>query len=274
MTKWIFTDVDGTLLHELQEVPQSSRNLITHLKAKSNVHIVVTTGRSLKSAKTVLSNFFQPTWYFPGIYSDGLVVFGKDEQDIIYEHTMDSRETQALADALKSKFPSTSFYVGTRTHACITESTEVLANFCKRWTETMVPVSSVSAIEKETGCSAIFLGVLGEGKEQLDIVEAWLEENYGSQYRLLRIGDEIIYAMRPGWSKWEGIKKLAEHLDIDLNKNVITIGDGVNDIEMLRACANSVAMGNGHPLAKDAAKRVTGHILEDGWAEAIISLNV
>jgi len=50
---------------------------------------------------------------------------------------------------------------------------------------------------------------------------------------------------------------------------ILTIGDGTNDIPMLKAAGFSVAMGNGNEAVKAAADAVTGSVDDDGFAAAI-----
>ena len=66
-----------------------------------------------------------------------------------------------------------------------------------------------------------------------------------------------------GGSKAKGIKKIMGNLNISL-ENIYAFGDGLNDVEMLKTIANSVAMGDGHEDAKNVAKHVTTNVNEDG----------
>ncbi|WP_462413206.1 HAD family hydrolase [Neobacillus sp. Marseille-QA0830] len=79
----------------------------------------------------------------------------------------------------------------------------------------------------------------------------------------------------PHVSKWSAIKNLLLTYRISPNE-VVTIGDGPNDIEMVRHAGLGVAMGNASEKIKDAADFVTGHHENDGLAEFIESylLNV
>ncbi|MGV3263577.1 HAD family hydrolase [Cytobacillus pseudoceanisediminis] len=72
----------------------------------------------------------------------------------------------------------------------------------------------------------------------------------------------------PDVSKWAAIKSLLNELGISPNE-VAAIGDGPNDIEMLRHAGTGVAMGNAGKLVKDAADFVAGHHENDGLAEFI-----
>ena len=51
--------------------------------------------------------------------------------------------------------------------------------------------------------------------------------------------------------------------------DIMTIGDGINDIPMLQAAGFSVAMGNGSDEVKAAAQTVTDDCENDGFAKAI-----
>ncbi|MED4224726.1 HAD family hydrolase [Neobacillus cucumis] len=74
--------------------------------------------------------------------------------------------------------------------------------------------------------------------------------------------------LAPNVSKWSAIKSLLRTLRISPNE-VVAIGDGPNDIEMLRHVGTGVAMGNASEEVKKAADFVTGHHENDGLAEFI-----
>ncbi|WP_286230847.1 HAD family hydrolase [Neobacillus mesonae] len=72
----------------------------------------------------------------------------------------------------------------------------------------------------------------------------------------------------PNVSKWSAIKSLLREYRISANE-VAAIGDGPNDIQMLRYAGTGVAMGNASEVVKAAADFVTGHHESDGLAEFI-----
>ncbi|WP_026582671.1 Cof-type HAD-IIB family hydrolase [Bacillus sp. J33] len=78
-------------------------------------------------------------------------------------------------------------------------------------------------------------------------------------------GFEIV---APNVSKWSAIKSLLTEFQISPNE-VAAIGDGPNDIEMLRHAGIGVAMGNASEKVQAAADIVTGHHEHDGLAEFI-----
>jgi Cof subfamily protein (haloacid dehalogenase superfamily) len=72
----------------------------------------------------------------------------------------------------------------------------------------------------------------------------------------------------PFVSKWSAIKSLLSDFRISPDE-VVAIGDGPNDIEMLRRVGTGVAMGNAGEKVKAAADFITGHHENDGLAEFI-----
>jgi hypothetical protein len=72
----------------------------------------------------------------------------------------------------------------------------------------------------------------------------------------------------PDASKGAGLRWLAQRLGIPMAQT-LAIGDGVNDVSMLRAAGLGIAMGNAAPEVQQAADAVTAANDEDGCALAI-----
>ncbi len=71
-----------------------------------------------------------------------------------------------------------------------------------------------------------------------------------------------------GVSKASGLAHVADQLGVDA-ADVLAIGDGRNDIEMLRWAGRGVAMGQAVEEVREAADDVTGTVYEDGAATEI-----
>lgn len=80
--------------------------------------------------------------------------------------------------------------------------------------------------------------------------------------------DDGFELVAPNVSKWSAIKSLLHAFRISPHE-VAAIGDGPNDIEMLRQVGIGVAMGNASEEVKAAANFITGHHENDGLAEFI-----
>ena len=70
-----------------------------------------------------------------------------------------------------------------------------------------------------------------------------------------------------GVSKWNGIERVMEHFRTDAS-DVITFGDGLNDVEMLRRASIGVAVARASRAARDAASFVAEDIDDGGILKA------
>ena len=85
--------------------------------------------------------------------------------------------------------------------------------------------------------------------------------------------DTVAEMVPLGFSKGTGIEKVCELTGVPV-RNTVSIGDSVNDLEMLRAAGLGVAMGNGTKVAKETADYVTTGIHEDGIRNALQYLDL
>lgn len=81
-------------------------------------------------------------------------------------------------------------------------------------------------------------------------------------------GAPFVEVMAAGVSKADGLRRLCRHLGVARDE-VLALGDGLNDVPMLRWAGHGVAVANAVPAALDAADEVTGAADGDGVAMVI-----
>lgn len=74
-------------------------------------------------------------------------------------------------------------------------------------------------------------------------------------------------------TKWHGIEFLINHIGANIN-DVITVGDGPNDVEMLKNAPLGIAVGKSHVKAKNVADFITDDIDEGGILKVCYDLNL
>ena len=79
--------------------------------------------------------------------------------------------------------------------------------------------------------------------------------------------------MKNGVSKWNGIRKLAEILDIPV-KDTIAVGNYYNDIDMIRHAGMGIAVANSPKEVKEAADHVTVNDNNNDAMSEIIDLMI
>ena len=77
-----------------------------------------------------------------------------------------------------------------------------------------------------------------------------------------------IHLQEQGVNKGRAFLDLARDMGLSPG-DFLAIGDGINDVEMIRAAGIGIAVGNAHQQAKDAAVYVTEKTYGDGFIEAI-----
>jgi hydroxymethylpyrimidine pyrophosphatase-like HAD family hydrolase len=78
----------------------------------------------------------------------------------------------------------------------------------------------------------------------------------------------IVELFDPKADKWQALERLANHLNIPLERTA-AIGDQTNDLSMITHAGLGIAMGNAHPTVAAAADRHTARCEDDGVAQAI-----
>ena len=122
-----------------------------------------------------------------------------------------------------------------------------------------------------------YLRQRGQGVQKVQLcttdqkLRLWLLEDLKARFSGVAISTALPYNVEvndKNGHKGGGIAKLCEHLGCKM-ENVMTLGDGINDVTMLQMAGVSVAMENAAPEAKAAAKYVTASCDESGVAQAI-----
>jgi hydroxymethylpyrimidine pyrophosphatase-like HAD family hydrolase len=87
--------------------------------------------------------------------------------------------------------------------------------------------------------------------------------------RIMQAGvSEMLEVLPKGGSKGAALRTLLKDLKLS-PEQVMAVGDGENDIEMLRLAGVGVAVSNAQSILKEAADHVTTASYGDGVAEAI-----
>jgi Cof subfamily protein (haloacid dehalogenase superfamily) len=255
MKKYLFFDVDGTLYNSNKEIPSSTLKAIE--QAKKNGHeIGIATGRAPFMIKDLLETLDIHTY----VCFNGQYVVMQDE--VIF------------------------------TDGIPNEQLEEILLFAEQRNEPIAYFNDEVMIASHSGNENVAVS-LATLKYPYPIVERKFYENNSVYQTLIFVNEEEEKAYRERFpqlqivrwhsvscdllpkdgSKARGLQKLIESKNIPI-ENVFVFGDGLNDVEMLRYIPNSVAMGNGHEQAKEAAKMVTRHVDDDGILHALQTLQL
>lgn len=253
MIKALFLDIDGTLLSfTTHRIPQSALDAIAQAQAKG-VKVIIATGRCLP---LVTIKEFKPDAY---ITTNGCCCYDGARKSI-YKAPIPLTAKQAIAQQLSQMSEPTSMAFCADDRVYINRVTPRVEHINGMLGLPIFPVEPVEHMLQEDICEII---AYFDQEEEQRIYAPIIPECEFPRWHP-DFSDIIV----KGHSKQTGIDHILEHFGIDL-ADTMAVGDGGNDVEMLRHVAIGVAMGNATDTVKAEANDVTDHIDNDGLAKAI-----
>ena len=247
--KLIALDVDGTLVDRTNVMSPAVREVV-HAVRDAGIETVIATGRGIPGVMEAAGIVGFTEGY--AVASNGAVTIAYDPAvEVLNTITFDASEAvrrvlEAVPDALVA-VEETGF--GFRVNRPFPDG-EVTGEYILEDIESLIarPVSRV---------------IIRAPEQQADDFHR-LVEGLGLTDTNYYIGYTAWLDLAPvGVSKASGLAYLCERLGFSAD-DVLAVGDGNNDIEMLRWAGRGVAMGQAPDFVKDAADAVTGGVLEDG----------
>jgi Cof subfamily protein (haloacid dehalogenase superfamily) len=264
----IALDLDGTTLNAKGHVSPRTRAAIAAVVA-SGAYVAFATGRNYTEAKPVLVE----AGHFPlAVFAGGALIVDTREERALLAVPMHgglARELSADLEGLGHAVLALQNTFATGVDYFISErlSMEPATSKWLHLTQTVTELRPNLAVEGHEGTLRISVVVPAhQAPDVADLLEAkYTGRAIWHSITVPQRNVEVIEIFDPAATKWTGLGQIAARLGVKTGE-ILAVGDDVNDLAMLSAAGLGVAMGNGHPLAKSAAKRVIGHNDEDGLA--------
>ena len=250
MIKVVYIDFDNTLYsHFTSSIPGSAIKSINLLRQKG-IKVFLCTGRTYYE----MSFFDISAIELDGmILSNGQVAYDKNN-NIIYEKPIEGILKDKIIELYQNK--NLPIFIATKDSIQINYVNDKVKQV-QQAIDTSVP--EIKPYNNESFyMSAAFI----ENKKQLNEV---MKLNDIAEITFWHEG--AVDIVPKGISKSSGIDIINKKYGFN-KKEVMAIGDGENDILMLKNCAIGVAMGNSSQDIKDIADYVTSHIDDDGLYKA------
>ena len=246
----IALDVDGTLVSSTNELSASVRKSVRALR-EVGVEVVISTGRAIPGVLDTTGKLGFTEGY--AVASNGAVVFSYDPVDVLHAVTFDASDAVArLLEQMPDAIVAVEeIGVGFRVNRAFPEG-EISGQFV---------VEDVESLMAEPVTRVVIRSIDHTAEEFTAIVE-----DLGLTGTNYFIGYSAWLDLAPaGVSKASGLDYLCRRLHVD-QADVLAVGDGNNDIEMIEWAGRGVAMGHAPDALKDAADDVTETIDNDGLA--------
>jgi len=258
MYKFIALDVDGTLMTSERTIAESTRKAIQAAR-EIGVLVCISSGRPYVGVGPIAKDLGLKA---PMIaYNGGMIVDSTTDQ-ILYECSVDPDDARkVIADAHKE---DTTLIIWSQDKLYVNRMDERVDSY--RQISDVVPhlIEDYEALIQQGITKILWI-------DELDTIVAFREKyraKYGQRLNVVRSLPMFLEFVDKGVSKAEAMKKIGERHGIR-REEMIAIGDGDNDLEMLEYAGLGIAMGNAHEEVKEAADAVTASNDEDGIAKAI-----
>lgn len=267
--KILFCDMDGTLLNENSRVTEATADALRAAMAKG-VQVIIATGKTQYGAMAALKpvgltgegGVISAT--SPGVFTQGLQVYGRGGA-VLHSARLDpSIVKEAFDYSMKHNLPTVGF-----------SANRIVTLFRHQFTDALhelylEPKAEVKpSLESLMAACPIQKLLFYDTPESIKYkVRPHWASKYEGKVTLVQALEDMLEMLPPGQSKGAGVTMLLDHLGVP-PEEVMAIGDGENDIEMLRLAGWGVAMANGSGVAKAVANAQTGSNNEDGAAQAI-----
>lgn len=259
--RMIAMDVDGTLYNSRSVISQEN---IEAMKAAQEKGIIVAIATGRTPANMMVATR-EVGLHCPVIGTNGTHVVDA-ENNIIFQRFMDP---QAAIEAQKRLSEmDTEYNVVTSDALCMSKAHNAY-NMDKSFYDKLALFGQecLSGPENAWQCARRHVNKLfAYNCADIQAVRDALKDIPGIY--LSQSGKDNVEIMPIGADKVLGIQAMAAHYGIAM-KDVMTLGDEMNDLGMIRAAGWGIAMGNATKAVKDAARYVTETCDDHGVARAI-----
>lgn len=267
-TKYIFLDIDGTLVGQDAVIPDSAKEAIC--KARENGHkVFICSGRArCEMHEDILSVPLDGIVGSAGAYVelDGKMIYHRPMTEEMNQKLLDYFESRGIAILLETNedllvSDTASDYINEYIAYCKSRNEP----YDKALFDLAKPLSAIAEPAKLAVNKLLYVTMEYDPKE----IRRDLQNEFTVVDSAIALPGNSGELSEIGMHKGNGIHIVAKYFNADL-KDTIGIGDGENDMEMLRTAGTAIAMGNANPMLKDIADFVTTDVNEDGIKNAFL----
>lgn len=259
MYKLVAIDIDGTLLKNDKTISERNRECINKAM-KMGIKVVITTGRPILGIMTYLKELDLIGEDEYAIADNGATVYNTKDFSLIHEKALTGKDIKYIYPFMKKD--------NTEIELHVPEGGLVEKDAGTVFPKKRMPYMELKTIDimkdvKDEDKILKFL-VFGES-HVIEGMYSSIPEELLDKYTVVRALNHMFEFMYKGSTKASGIEVLGKHLGIK-REEIISIGDELNDLDMIEYAGLGVAMGNAREEVKNKADFITKSNEEDGVA--------
>ena len=285
MYKLIAVDLDGTLLNSYGEVTEYTKEVIKKVRQK-NIKFIIASGRPMDSIKAISKEIESDRYFIAG---NGAIIYDTQNEEIIFENFIPKQKVLEIAKICEE---NNIFYNIYTEKDVITQSLKynVLYYFKEnlkkepdKKTNIIVVDNIYDFIKNSEEMKCIKITICDESKiifnsiirKLRNINDIEVLDVLHMSRKLIKQGTEDIAIeyffteiTSGNVNKINAIMYLISILGIDI-KDVIAIGDNINDKKMIEEAGLGICMGQSSEKIKEIADVVTEDNNNDGVAKVL-----
>ena len=252
------SDYDGTLAASDGTIPDRVRQAVREFIAEGG-YFTVSTGRTLLGFHAYEPELINA----PAILANGGMIYDYSTRTVTAMFGLDEA---CIPDLRKvcSRFPDLAIEMYAPDDTCCIHLNERSRRHFAL--HRIIPREIGDPAEASFPCAKV---MFGGSSDDILAAQAFLAENCPT-LGFVPTDGTLLEVLRPGTGKGTTLLRLAELLGI-APENVYAVGDGDNDIDMLKAASAAFVPANGHPAAKACASCIVCSN-DDGAAAEVIEI--
>lgn len=241
--KLLVSDMDSTLLNDEHKVTEENFEAIKYFISEGGI-FTVASGRMVDAVRIYLERLLINA---PAILHNGAKIYDFSSERVICEKFIESERKAAYRKVYENQ-PQFGLEVYSKEHIYVLR--ECFETPRLKATPYDVTYSMPDNIWNEEWTKALIIGK----EEELDVFEPIYREKYDNGYSV-RSGKCYLDIVANGVSKGLGVEFLSEKLGIK-KCNIYTVGDNMNDLEMIRLAGHGFAVKNAVDALKNQAEAI------------------
>ena len=259
--KLIASDMDGTLLDSNQKISDESKKVINRVE-KLGIKFVIATGRMYCAAEPFGKELDLNT---PIISYNGAFVKERISGEVISECSLPK---ELAIDVMKFAFDRGIYAQTYVDDKLLVRKRELISDYYAKIANVKYYEVGDEIFNINSDPHKVLLMTKAGDSMLNSRIKEELNKEFGNSIHTTNSMKDFIEIMNPKVNKWEAVKKVANQYGIKANE-IMCLGDGNNDLDMIINSEYGVAMDNAFEGVKKAADFVTKSNDENGFALAI-----
>ncbi len=248
MFKLVALDMDGTLLNSRHEISAENKEVIKACIEK-DVKFVLISGREIESIKHY-SDILGLDTYLTGY--NGSLITNNDGDKVVFSNTLNPRLVKTV---IEEAYKANKFII------VFLQDGILVSDNSSKWYKNYLDFTIANPtvvddlllyLDEKDKWDEINKICLSDDHKELIAFKGAIEPRVKEEFTLLFSLPFFLEVFNSDVSKGLALEKLAHYYGVN-REEVLAIGDGENDISMIKFAGLGVAMGNSNQLVRDSA---------------------